>query len=94
MRLIDIDELWDAVADNWSGIGVCSVKDILEFIESMPTIYPEPVKHGRWKYDPDYGEYRCTFCNDWGAHEDERTHYCPNCGAKMEEERGGIYETD
>lgn len=49
----------------------------------------DPVKHGRWTklYQ---GNYKCSECGDWWATDDEEEiktfRYCPNCGAKMDEE--------
>lgn len=45
------------------------------------------VKHGRWEFVNDY-ECRCTHCleNSVVDHADE-PNYCPNCGAKMDEEQ-------
>lgn len=60
-------------------------------IELLPAPDVEPAKHGRWDGDT------CTSCNlpwnynmtqnaqDWGYF-DPMPDYCPNCGAKMDEE--------
>lgn len=37
MRLIDADKLHDAIEKNWAGVNVCKVKDILKFIDKIPT---------------------------------------------------------
>lgn len=36
-KYIDGDELYDAILENWSGINMCMLSDILEFIEDTPT---------------------------------------------------------
>lgn len=41
MRLIDKDKLHDEINDNWCGISVCTLKDILDFIDDTETIDPE-----------------------------------------------------
>lgn len=40
MRLIDADELYDAISDNWSGIWVASISDILNFINETDRLDP------------------------------------------------------
>lgn len=42
----------------------------------------EPIKHGRWKA-AGMGDYMCSLCAEWVS--GNRYHYCPNCGAKMDE---------
>lgn len=71
-------------------------KAIERVISEQPTVETEPVKHGKWKwlsctYDrvPCEKEYLCSECNHKTV-----THgdglpwekYCPNCGARMDEE--------
>lgn len=59
-------------------------------IAGVPAADVEPVRHGRWIWD-DEG-FHCSEC--WiHAYGDTcevlsgNYHYCPNCGAKMEEEK-------
>ena len=50
-----------------------------------------PVVHGRWERDAD-GDWYCTNCDEAvaicesGKERTYRKPYCPNCGAKMDEE--------
>ena len=44
-----------------------------------------PVRHGRWRHYPDCGVTRCSVC-DWSTEECVDYNYCPNCGARMDEE--------
>ena len=68
-------------------------KDIVEDIESQPTVDAVPVVHGRWieKQEPipwcedDVDVFTvCSICNCCSIGE---SYYCPNCGAKMDLER-------
>ena len=46
----------------------------------------EPVKHGRWIFTQDetwYAEFQCSECKEGVCN---KTKFCPNCGAKMENE--------
>lgn len=71
----------------------------IEDIEEAPTVDAVEVVHGRWIISGE--EYRnqdvtCSACGDkretygWPRKQLEkdcqRKHYCPNCGAKMDEE--------
>lgn len=47
----------------------------------MQTDRAEP-KHGRWK-GAGMGDYMCSWCATVVS--GNRYHYCPNCGAKMDE---------
>ena len=66
-------------------------------VKTIPhTVEVVPVVHGRWikmtgMMPPEYhGHYECSECkwhmkglrNSWTR--EEELHYCPNCGAKME----------
>ena len=45
-----------------------------------------PVRHGRWKCHGDCGVTECSVCG-WSIEEYVGDYaYCPNCGAKMDEE--------
>lgn len=82
MRRIDADyireKIWEAYQDN----RICTALDI---IDNAPTV-EQPT--GEWIFDSDnimfgnpYGSYKCTNCNSWTGWV---THFCSNCGAKME----------
>ena len=94
-RLINADELKKNFQDELcKGIacaecsmqveGFCRVE---RWIDIAPTIEAEPIKHGRWKAILS-GDYAiCTNCEHyWIPNGDQYDyHYCPNCGAKMDE---------
>lgn len=71
--------------------------EIIESLEAVPVADVAPVVHGRWFMRG--GRFRCSVCDaksKWNyeggtggwSHEYEqaKTPYCPNCGAKMDEE--------
>lgn len=62
-------------------------EDVLSCIDRVPAADVEPVRHGKWvsveSYDPREHISRCSCC---GEAEAWTTKYCPNCGAKMEED--------
>lgn len=57
-------------------------------LKALPPVTPQQ-KYGKWithrGYNADgFGiEYSCSKCNEWV---EEKSRYCPNCGAKMESE--------
>lgn len=60
--------------------------DIYNALDAAPTIDAEPVKHGRWEQMKVFkSEYVCSECGDLWP--EEKSNYCPNCGAKMEVEQ-------
>lgn len=50
---------------------------------------------GRWIYDH-WCEFKCSNCGAWSKSEPYRgrENYCPNCGAKMEEQSNGNDESN
>lgn len=70
--------------------------DVIEALKSLPSITELKQKNGQWiehEWAEEYDErlisnYECSECKRWNR---EMTDYCPNCGAKMIEEKG---ETD
>ena len=89
MRLINADAVLTRM------INVMDMQDFylpIQFmlvINEIPTI--DPVRHGHWVAIDDYPheEWECDKCGFvYYEDNDEPTFkYCPNCGAKMDEER-------
>ena len=79
MRLIDADYLKEK--GNYDDYDVFVVD--YDDIKNAPTI--DPVRHGRWDLidarEP--VRYGCSVCHRMVWHHEN---YCPNCGAKMDEE--------
>ena len=102
MRLIDADALKKAMDGYWGRCqrirkprnGETAVfLDVMATVENQPTIDAVPVRHGKWKYDNQYHWYRaccseCGYCRvtDVEADRWNEWKYCPNCGARMDEE--------
>ena len=87
MRLIDADELKEYIlrsVPNWSE----DREIVIDCIANSPTI--EERKNGKWyravlASTSGYGTmvmYQCSNCENMAISD---YHYCPNCGAKMEE---------
>ena len=62
--------------------------DVVDIIADAPAVEAEPVKHGRWERQKYYGGVRKgivarIICSECG-YPNEKTNYCPNCGAKMD----------
>lgn len=62
-------------------------RDVLNLINSAPTIDVEPVRHGQWRRLAVWSDgvvMECTACQISTFQEEGAiTKYCPNCGAKM-----------
>lgn len=50
------------------------------YVDGMPTIAAEPVRHGEWVYS----EYDIPHCSECGKEPKEISLVCPRCGAKMD----------
>lgn len=67
------------------GVPCTGLKLLRQIIEDEPTADVAPVKHGRWTDVNNYHIGTCSICGSrWGSVDGMR--YCPNCGAKMDEE--------
>ena len=65
----------------------CSAKN-LQSISDMPAADVAPVRHGRWVEKEKYTfgiMYYCSLCENRILDTGNPWHYCPNCGAKMDE---------
>jgi hypothetical protein len=96
MRLIDADALKESVHAhdyvlkdclNSTDKGMFTV-GIMQVIAQQPTVDAEPVRHGKWELAED-GWY-CSACEMYPPFdcdpEEKGIPYCPNCGARMDEE--------
>ena len=63
------------------GENVVPVSDI----EDAPAADVEPVRHGRWLINSDGYYPYCSVCKE-EPKSGIMTHYCPNCGCKMDKE--------
>ena len=92
MRLIDADELLETVGSydpkkyTWEYGMVVTVEDI----KNAPTVDTEPIRHGSWVGIDDFPheDWECTNCGYiiYGDDDIRDLHYCPNCGARMDED--------
>ena len=58
-------------------------------IMKQPAVDAEPVRHGRWVYEhDDPAMIPCSVCG-YKVFRYNNTHYCPNCGAKMDGKSNG-----
>lgn len=57
------------------------------FDMAIEALQAEPVKHGEWEDIGGVIRYGCPFCHHA---QEEKSEYCPNCGAKMD--KGGDTE--
>lgn len=75
----------------------CDFDKALLLLEEADDADVVEVKHGAWKEKVDDWDgvyYTCSVCRcDWttidGTPQENNMKYCPNCGAKMDEERKG-----
>lgn len=62
---------------------------LMEVIHSIPAADVRPVVRASWKridFKPRGHDYECSSCR-WKN--DMATHFCPNCGAKMDKDGDG-----
>ena len=89
-RLIDAHDLWSDIMMLPHNGDMISSEEVEQAIEDAPTVDAVEVVHGRWEWITE-DIYGCTNC---GARNHVKEvmgqpdyNYCPNCGAKMDEER-------
>ena len=83
-------DMFDSFKDKKAGNPVIMRLDlVIKLIETVSNVDAEPVRHGAWVDD------KCSVCKEYltitlGDEEVKITNikanYCPNCGAKMNEE--------
>lgn len=70
---------------------VGTAKYFMDQIKAIPAADVAPVRHGRWEALEHYRDggtaQRCNQCKELMClHRTTPKNYCPNCGAKMDEE--------
>lgn len=66
---------------------------LLEDVDEAPTIDAEPIRHGKWIYEPkDAIEMMFTLpkCSECGFYSADGMYYCSSCGARMVDEISNI----
>ena len=96
-RLINADDMIKSLMDmtfyDEEGHTIDDYEDRLaivkSFVDSVPTVEAQPVRHGRWDYVTvvDEGFWRCSNCGTPSEALGAKVlyKYCPFCGAKMGE---------
>ena len=96
-RLIDADNLHTLLVKEHA-FGELTAKKAIRAIEQAPTVAAKPVRHGKWIVAPFtflfkdvYSDTQivCNCCKcvfDTLDNDTDRFKYCPNCGARMDEE--------
>lgn len=86
------DECRDA-CEEFDGIyadcNQCIMHGVVKGLPGIPAADVAPVRHGRWiriDYEPIGHDYICSVC---GGKNDRATHYCPDCGARMDRDGDG-----
>ena len=90
-RYIDADKIITDMDDMKvdGEVFTTAVNYVKLIVEDAPTVDAEPVKHGKWEnYIADTGveHWRVIRCSECEKVAIERYNYCPNCGARMENE--------
>ena len=66
----------------------CGLGSAIEVLEDFPAADVAEVKRGRWErcdFSAPSGGYTMYQCSVCACLYNEPSHYCPNCGAKMDE---------
>lgn len=62
-----------------------SKEDAMHCIDNLPAADVAPVRHGRWIKFRKGIDWQCSECN-YSTDYNIARNYCPNCGARMDEE--------
>lgn len=92
MGLIDTDVLIENLKNDPVGKTMIAHYNLDGFIKSQPTVDAEPVRHGKWIFNPS-DAFEAMFakpkCSECGFESADGGNYCPNCGADMRGEKDG-----
>ena len=67
---------------------------LISIVNTIPAAEVAPVVHGRWILPTKLGHRyfdipHCSACDGVPCGVDENTKYCPNCGARMDDDGNG-----
>ena len=88
-RLIDADTCIAKIKDMPVTYDSETVQRCIEVLSNAQTIDAEPVRHGKWIFESigRHGVMTCSECRKMQDYQTLCFTYCPNCGARMDEER-------
>ena len=83
----------DAPEDETGAVTIATAKKLVRsIIYRTPTADVAPVVHGKWISKNHHGYEWVFICSNCGYIDgypfNDRSNYCPNCGAKMDEKEG------
>lgn len=85
-RLVDADKVTEAIS--WlNEYDFVIWHDVMEYINKLPTVEAEPVKHGHWEDKYGDGDWHCSVCAAIVEKDEQNRHNwnrCYHCGAKMD----------
>ena len=85
-RLIDADALYIELV-KMKDFGELTAKKAIRVVKNATTI--DAVRHGKWVFNPS-DAFEAMFakpkCSECGFESADGWKYCPNCGARMDEE--------
>lgn len=91
MRLIDKEQTYQTLSEYYHHTGTLQRMALREALDRVPVVDAVPVRHGKWLKA--YGDHEafgirpfyryCSCCNEATVFP---YNYCPNCGARMDEE--------
>lgn len=91
MRLIDKEQAYQTLSEYYHHAGTLQHMALREALDRVPVVDAVPVRHGKWIHEVRYTidslhSYQQNRCSECGMTYITNTKYCPNCGARMEEE--------
>lgn len=85
-RYIDKETMRGIIREQEKSHGIRGLAWIEMAMDKQEDADVQEVRHGKWEKCKEYCcEYRCSVCEYELC---RTTNYCPNCGAKMDGERG------
>ena len=85
-RYVDKETMRGIIREQEKSHGIRGLAWIEMAMDKQEDADVQEVRHGKWEKCKEYCcEYRCSVCEYELC---RTTNYCPNCGAKMDGERG------
>ena len=85
-KYVELNAVLDAIGNQQDGTGITfeALSHAMRDVISLKQVDAVPVKHGKWiEYPTADGMNQCSAC---GVLRFGESYYCPNCGARMDEE--------